>query len=151
MVSGSLSSTGGSGQIKTAPLNTYTETFENLFPYYLSIGMSEEQYWDRDCNLVKSFRKAEEMSMEKQNLHSWLQGKYFYDALCSVAPVLHAFAKKGTKPLPYREEPYPITKEGVEQAHERKEKAAYNKNKAFMESFMVKNNSQFEDVKKEVR
>lgn len=151
MVSGSLSSTGGSGQIKTAPLNTYTETFENLFPYYLSIGMTEEQYWDRDCLLVKSYRKAEEMQMEKQNLHSWLQGKYFYDALYSVAPVLHAFAKKGTKPLPYREEPYPITKEGVEQAKERKEKVQYNKNKTFMETFMAKNNVQFEEIKKEVR
>ena len=62
MVSGSLSSTEGSGQIQTAPLNTYTKTFEDLFPYYLSIGMTEEQYWDRDCNLVKSYRKADEMA-----------------------------------------------------------------------------------------
>lgn len=151
MVSGSLSSTEGSGQIKTAPFNTYTKTFEDLFPYYLSIGMTEEQYWDRDCNLVKSYRKADEMAMERQNLHSWLQGKYFYDALCAVSPVLHAFAKKGTKPQPYREEPYPITQHGVEEAHERKEKVAYNKNKAFMETFMVRNNMAFEEIKKEVR
>lgn len=151
MVSGSLSSNEESGRVQATLLNTYTETFENLFPYYLSIGMTEEQYWDKDCTLVKSYRKADEMAMERQNLQSWLQGRYFYDALCSVAPILHAFAKKGAKPQPYREEPYPITKQGAEQAREKKEKAHYNKGKVFMETFMAKNNKQFEEIKKGVR
>ena len=89
--------------------------------------------------------------MERQNMHAWLQGRYIYDALCEVSPILHAFAKKGTKPTPYREEPYPITKDEIEQAKERKEEKVYNKNRTFMEAFMVKNNLQFKELEKEVR
>ena len=48
-----LSSTEGSGGVTaTAPLHSYGEKFEELFPYYLSLGMTEEQYWDKDCRLV---------------------------------------------------------------------------------------------------
>lgn len=34
-----------------------------------------------------------------------MQGAYFYQALLCASPMFHAFAKKGTKPLPYPEEP----------------------------------------------
>ena len=62
MVSKLLSSPGGSGgdSSTAAPLKTYTETFNEIFPQYLSIGMTEEQYWDGDCQLVVAFRKADE-------------------------------------------------------------------------------------------
>ena len=33
---------------------------------------------------------------------------YIYEALLDVSPVLHAFAKKGTKPRKYTEKPYPL-------------------------------------------
>lgn len=75
----------------------YTEIFYKKFPYYLSIGMTEEQYWDRDSTLVKYYREAEELRQEKFNQEAWLQGMYVYDALARIAPILHAFAKKGTK------------------------------------------------------
>jgi hypothetical protein len=32
-----------------------------------------------------------------------------------VSPIFHAFAKKGTKPQPYVEEPYPITAAEIEE------------------------------------
>ena len=35
---------------------------------------------------------------------------YIYEALCDVSPVLHAFSKDGTKPLPYSEVPYGMEK-----------------------------------------
>ena len=31
---------------------------------------------------------------------------YVYEAILDCSPVLHAFSKKGTKPLPYAEKPY---------------------------------------------
>ena len=109
MVSDLLSSNEGSGGVTaTAPLKTYTEKFNELFPYYLSLGMTEEQYWDRDCLLVKAFRKAEELKTDRKNQEMWLQGAYIYEALCRVSPILHAFAKKGTKPVPYLAEPFAI-------------------------------------------
>ncbi len=136
--------TKGGDQERLSPVHSYKDTFEEMFPYYLSIGMTEEQYWDKDSDLVTFYRKADEMRVERKNMEMWLQGRYVYDAICSVAPVLQAFAKKGTKPIPYVDEPYPITKQSAEDKERRKELESYNKNKAFMEAFMITNNQAFE-------
>ena len=115
MVSELLSSTEGSGGNSiTSPLKTYTNKFEEFFPYYLAIGMTEEQYWDKDCQLVVAFRKADEIRMNRKNQEMWLQGAYFYEALCRVSPVLHAFAKKGVKPVPYLSEAYALNEKQAE-------------------------------------
>lgn len=125
----------------------YTDIFEKKFPYYLSIGMTEEQYWDRDCCLVKFYREAEEIRRERVNQELWLQGMYFYDALARVSPILHAFAKKGTKAQPYVEEAYPINKKKMEDAHLKKEKAKSQKGVRYMQAYMVANNKRFEERK----
>ena len=144
MVSDSLSSTEGSGGSTTAPLKTYTEKFHELFPYYLSIGMTEEQYWDRDSTLVVAYRKAEELKTNRKNQEMWLQGAYVYEALCRVSPLLHAFAKKGTKPVPYIAEPFAITEKQAEYRQEEKEKKNFDKGKTMMEGFMIRHNKKFE-------
>ncbi len=107
-------------EVKNAPiLSTFTEFFKEQCPYYMSIGMTYDEFWNGDCELPIYYRKAEELKNKKKNQELWLQGLYFYEALCDVAPVLHAFAKKGTKPIPYSKEPYALT----EQEHkERKER-----------------------------
>lgn len=122
----------------------YTEVFYAKFPYYLSIGMTEEQYWDSDCSLVKYYREAEELRNEKLNQQAWLQGMYFYDALARVSPILHAYAKKGTKAKPYVEEPYPISKKSVEEQKAQKEKVQSQKGWRYMQAYMVNNNKRFE-------
>lgn len=145
MVSDLLSSTEGSGGVTaTAPLKTYTEKFHELFPYYLSLGMTEEQYWDRDSTLVVAYRKAEELKTNRKNQEMWLQGAYVYEALCRVSPLLHAFAKKGTKPVPYIAEPFAITEKQAEYRQEEKEKKNFDKGKTMMEGFMIRHNKKFE-------
>ena len=145
MVSDLLSSTEGSGGVTaTAPLKTYTEKFHELFPYYLSIGMTEEQYWDRDSTLVVAYRKAEELKTNRKNQEMWLQGAYVYEALCRVSPLLHAFSKKGTKPVPYIAEPFAITEKQAEYRQEEKEKKNFDKGKTMMEGFMIRHNKKFE-------
>lgn len=141
-----LSSTEGSGGgvTATAPLHSYGEKFEELFPYYLSLGMTEEQYWDKDCRLVIFYRKAEELRTSRKNQEMWLQGAYFYEALYRVSPLLHAFAKKGTKPAPYLAEPFAITEKQAEYQQEEKDKKTYDKGKALIEGFMAKHNKKFE-------
>ena len=75
----------------------------------------------------------------------WMQGLYVYNAVCSVSPVLHAFAKSGTKPNPYMSEPLPITRE-QETKKQKSEQAIGDANaKAFMEMFMIANNKKFEE------
>jgi hypothetical protein len=88
--------------------------------------------------------------MEKRNQELWLQGMYIYEALCDVSPILHAFAKRGTKPVPYTEQPYPLSNKEVKRAKEDKEREVFDKGKKFMEAFMVTNNKRFKEVRDNV-
>ena len=106
--------------------------------------MSEEQYWDKDCDLVIYYRKAETLRMDRRNQELWLQGAYFYNALCCVSPILHAFAKKGTKPQPYQAEPYAVTEKQSKQKRQKQDQKVYEKGKKLMEAFMAQNNKKFE-------
>lgn len=139
----SSESAGGGGQ--TAPFSdSYTKTFYNVFPYYLSIGMTSEQYWDGDPTLPKYYREADELRRKRRNEDMWLQGMYIYEALCDVSPVLNAFAKKGTKPSPYPSYPYSVTAKDRAEEKKLKEKRAGEKAKRYMESIMAKTNKRFE-------
>ena len=124
--------------------NSYTDTFYEVFPFYLSIGMTPEQYWDGDPQLAKHYRKADEQKRQRKNQELWLQGMYIYEALCDVAPIFHAFAKRGTKPTPYTDHPYSITakeREGEKKLQEERER---DKARRYMESQMAKLNKRFE-------
>jgi hypothetical protein len=123
----------GSELVKPTPHVSYTEQFYIHFPYYLAIGMTYDQYWNDDCALTKYYRKADEIKRSQKNQELWLQGMYIYEALCDVSPILHAFAKSGTKPRPYPERPYAITKSEIEREgldREAKEKANRERAKA---------------------
>lgn len=126
---------------------SYSEIFFKQFPYYLSIGMTEEQYWDRDSTLVIYYREAEKIRNERVNQEMWLQGAYIYDAISRLSPILHAFAKKGTKAKPYVDEPYPISKQAEEKAEEHKEKAKTEKGLRYMQQLMAKSEMYFEERK----
>ena len=136
MVSGSLSADVGSGRKAHSPFLTYTEQFYEVFPYYLSIGMTYEQFWNGDASLTRYYRQAAELNVERKNQELWLQGLYIYEALCDVAPILQAMAKKGTKARPYPEQPYAITEKQRKREAEEKERRVAMKGKRMMEMFM---------------
>ena len=146
MVSGSLSVRGGSEPNGRSPFLTYTEQFYEVFPYYLSIGMTAEQFWDGDPTLVIYYRKAAELKNERVNQELWLQGLYFYEALCDVSPILHAMAKKGTKPNPYPDAPYPISERQRRKDIEEKERKVAMKGKRMFEAFMAKSKQSTEET-----
>lgn len=97
--------------------------------------------------LCKYYREAEEIRNEKKNQELWLQGMYIYEAIADLSPVLHAFAKKGTKPHPYSDSPYAITKKQVEKQKQEKERIMFEKGKRFMEALQQQTNKKFEEVK----
>jgi len=82
-----------------------TKLFEHECPYYMSYGMSFDEYWYGDPYLVKFYREAYKLKMRYDDVFMWKQGMYIYEALCDVSPILHAFSKKGAKPLQYRTRP----------------------------------------------
>ena len=138
------SSESAEGSGSSAPFsNSYTSTFYEVFPYYLSIGMTYEQYWDGDPILPKYYRQADELRQKRKNQELWLQGMYFYEALCDVAPVLQAFAKKGTKPAPYPDHPYSLTTKEREAELERQQQREREKARRYMEGQMAKLNERF--------
>lgn len=136
----------GSGDIeRSTPRFTYTQQFEKVFPYYLSIGMTYEQYWEMDCDLVKFYRKAADIKRDLMNQNAWLIGLYVYEAIGDNAPILNIAAKRGTRPLPYRASPFELNvKSDNSGSKKKKEHSNDMKAKAVMEMFMVANNKRFE-------
>ena len=92
---------------------SYSKLFREQCIVYMSIGMSYEEFWEKDVDLVKFYREAHQLKQKQKDYDLWLQGRYFYDALCAVSPVLHAFAPQGTKAHPYVEQPYPRTQKDL--------------------------------------
>lgn len=88
-----------------------TEIFEKLCPIYMSYGMTYDEFWYDSPYRAKFYREAKKIQVKQKDEELWLQGVYIYDALCRVSPILHAFCKSGTKPLPYAEKPYMAQKE----------------------------------------
>lgn len=129
--------------MRPTPLNAYTQQFEKLFPYYLSIGMTYEQFWEQDCELVKFYRKAAKINRDLRNQDMWLQGLYFYEALIKASP---AFRSMGaSKPTPYRSKPFDLYDDEKEH-RAAKEKTSDNKARAVMEAFAIEHNRKFKET-----
>ena len=128
----------GGAEVTALPsFTSYTDRFKFEFPFYLNAGMTYEQFWEQDVELVVFYRKAQSLRREEMNTQLWLQGRYVYDAILAASPILHAFAKNGTKPEPYLKEPYPLTLQQVENKEEREKKAKLEANKAKFEAFIT--------------
>ena len=107
--------------------------------------MTYEQFWEQDCELVKYYRKAAQIRQDLRNQDAWLQGAYFYEALIDAAPVLRAFAKKGTKPTPYRESPYELFSRQDKKQQKQLQEKHDDQAKAYMEACMVSGYKKFQE------
>ena len=114
----------GNGQVIDQP-KTLTEIFEEVFPYYLAVGMTYEQFWDGAPDLVVAYRRADEIRRRRINEELWLNGMYTADALAST--VGNMFSKKKYK---YPVEPRPITPLEIQERRERERKAKMERIKA---------------------
>ena len=102
----------------------------------MSIGMSYAEFWDQDVDMVKAYRTAYELQEKRRNQELWLQGMYFYEALCDASPLFRFSMKKGTiKPEPYIKEPYPITAAEVREREEREARKKEERLKAEFAAF----------------
>lgn len=104
--------------------------------------MGSDEYWNGDSTLTVAYRKADKIKEERINQRLWLQGMYFYEALCDASPLFQAFAKKGTKAVPYASEPYAISKEEIERRKKRQEQIRYEKTKAKLAMWAANTNVQ---------
>lgn len=81
--------------------------------------MSAEEYWEGESDLVIYYRQAEKQRQKQHNYYAWLHGRYIYDALICVAPILNGFVKR-PKVRPYPE-PYELKGTVTEEEKQAKE------------------------------
>ena len=118
------------GSVGEPSTKSYTEIFNEAFPYYLSIGMSYELYWYGEPNLVKAYREAAEMQNDRMNYEAWLQGLYVYHAVGALYPLFNPFSKQ-KKAEEYLKEPIVIT----ERARNQKAMEESNKMANFLKAW----------------
>lgn len=124
-----------------------TKTFEELCPIYMSYGMTYDEYWYDSPYKVKFYRECHKLKVKQKDEEMWIQGMYIYEALCDVSPILHAFSKNGTKPLPYSEYPYSYKndKENKKEIDEQEEKNARLTAMVFFDNWAKATKKQFEN------
>lgn len=87
-----------------------TISFEKACPIYMSYGMSYDDFWHGPAYMTQFYREANKLKIKRQDENNWMIGMYVYEAILDCSPMLHAFSKKGTKPLPYAEKPFLLDK-----------------------------------------
>lgn len=82
--------------------------------------MSHDEYWYGNVWLAESYREADQIARERENVGYWMQGMYIYEAVSIV--VSNAFKKPGSYPQRYTSEPYDFYgREKTEKEIEREE------------------------------
>lgn len=97
-----------------------------MFPLYMAMGMSYEEYWHGPVWLAKAYREAFEIKRKRDEWARWRQGAYVFEAILCAAPVIKPFVKDA-KPGQYPDEPWPLTEEEAREQEERARKNAYQK------------------------
>lgn len=93
---------------------THRALFDRLAPYYLSIGMSLEEYWNGDAALVLTYFQAELCRAHRKQRELWYSGIYLHRA---VAACFSGEAE-------YFDEPLPVTLEDAERQNRRRQASA---------------------------
>ena len=110
----------------------------------MSYGMSYNDFWLGSPYMTKFYREAHDIVVKKQDENNWMMGVYVYEALCDVSPILHAFSKRGTKPLPYRDKPIRFEDNHVQTEEEKEREAEAERLK-----FTIQMNNWFRATKKQ--
>lgn len=139
-----LNSPGDKKKGEQEPLPSYTKQFEKVCGYYLSIGMSYEDFWDGEPDKARFYRDKHKRDLERKNQELWLQGIYIYEAILDAAPVLNPLSKK-KNPIPYRTEPLPLTGIESKEQKERTNNQKMSNGLMKMREIMANVNKRFEN------
>lgn len=137
-----ISSSNGIGSGEGSNTQTATNSrkiFSGCFPSYLAMGMTYDEFYNQDHELVIAYRKAYKMKRNRDNEDMWRQGLYVYQAISRVAPLLVPFSKH-PKAEPYLDKPIPMFEED---AKESEKSAVENKGIAYMKAKMLEINKKF--------
>lgn len=132
-------------EVEHTSLSTF---FEKQCPIYMTYGMTYDEFWYGDVYKAKFYRESYKLRVKQIDEQLWMQGMYIYEALCDVSPILHAFSKEGTKPLPYSDRPYTFQiEEKSEKEKEQEIKNARLAAQVYLENWARATRKQFENKK----
>lgn len=113
---------------------TLNEFFRAMFPKYMALGMTYDEFWEGPAWLVRSYREAAELKRAQRNWEMWMQAAYIYDTLLRVSPVFRPFGKGEVKPADFMEAPYPLTEKEAREREEARERKNFFEYLARMEA-----------------
>lgn len=102
----------------------------------MSLGMSYDEFWNQNVEMVRAYRRADEMKRRRENEILWLQGLYVRDAL--VCTVGNMFAGKSGKQHEYPKEPYAITELDIREREERDNRIRQERIRASFAAFAAR-------------
>ena len=112
---------------------SYSDIFDAVYPQYLMMGMTPEEYWDGEVGLLRARRDAfilmKEREERERDIQAWQIGMYIRDALQSVYLIVNGFVPKGATATPYPNKPY-STQEQERIQEEKRQKAEESRKKA---------------------
>lgn len=141
------SESGDGGSDQTAPAR-YGEIFEKMCPYYMSIGMTYDEYWNGEAVLCKYYRESHEKVLREENAMMHRQGAYIYQALLCASPLYNALSKK-REAYPYPEDVIPLNERQSKEIKEEKERRKMEENKVRMKMLVDQLNKKFLDKKEQ--
>jgi hypothetical protein len=77
------------------------------------MGMSYEEFWQKDYRLVESFIKRNDITIEQQTDSNFELVNYVREALLEITSMIYKDPKKSTKPHKFPEKPIPRTRIGA--------------------------------------
>ena len=109
---------GESGSVDAQAI-TPLEYLDKLFEFGLFLGMSYDDYWNKEPELFLRYYNAEKLKQQKKNNEMWLQGAYIYNADGSLYTIFNPFSKE-KKARSYMSSPIPLTEEEKQKQFEDK-------------------------------
>lgn len=103
------------------------------------MGMSYDDFYNKDHELVIAYRKAFKMKRRQDNEDMWRQGLYTYIAISRIAPLLVPFAKN-PKAEAYLDKPIPMF---IEDEDKERTAVIEDKGLAYMKAKMIEINKRF--------
>lgn len=114
------------------------------------MGMSSHEYWEEDCWMVRAYREADRIRVQRANEQAWLQGAYIYDVMTRLYSIYNPFSKH-PKAAPYPDKPYELfaKKEDEEEnmTEEERQRKVEESRDAFM-AMMLKKNKENSDKRR---
>ena len=133
---------------------SYGDIFDDLFPEYLLMGMTPEQYWDGESSLKPAFRKAYKLRIEQEqrisDRNNWYMGQYIIAALQAVPLLVGGFNTKGARIPDYPERPFfdKFDEERKEKDQKKREEDQMKMAMAMFHAFTVQANKNIEEKNK---